>query len=216
MRLWVPPDSIAHDVIEETDDKAIITTSEHNKEWFANGLSDSKINEYFRRSIDNQVCNVIVSSIKVPRSIVVNGETMDDFDKVATMPSREWKSLENCSCTIEAQGLYFYPKRFGVRWILREIELGGSQPVSDDNCAAASIDRDDIEEFWQAEVRDIRKLIRQDMDALYARIDNLATIKKDLLETLESAKSEEECSKDWEEKLESLKKTIFNYKSGRL
>lgn len=214
LRLWVPPDSIAHELIEETDDKAIITTSKHNKEWFANGLSVNKINEYFRRSIESQVCNVIVSPIKVPRSIIVNGEMIDDFDKVATIPSKEWKSFKHCSCTLEAQGLYFYPKRFGVRWILREIDMGTKTSEVCEETPA--IDRDDIEEFWESEVHEVRKSLKQDMDALYSRIDHLATIKKDLLETLESAKSEEECSTSWEEKMESLKKRIFNYKSGRL
>lgn len=216
LKLWIPPDSIACEVMEDTDDKAILTTSEHNKEWFANGLSAGKINEYFRRSIDNQVCNVIVSPIKVPRSIIINGETIDDFDKVAAIPTRELKSFVHCSCTIEAQGLYFYPKRFGVRWLLTEIEMGTDDQIHDSMEDHGNPDRIDIEEFWDMEVQEVRTLIREDMNSLYARIDQLAAIKKELMETLESAKSEKECSVSWEEKLDSLKRRIFNYKSGRL
>jgi Family of unknown function (DUF5871) len=219
IKMWVPPDSIASDTMADIDAMSMKAASDNNREWFTNGLSDEQINEYFRPCIDpsTNIADILVSSIKVPRSILWHGDSVDDFHNIATAPMREWKTME-CSCTLEAQGLYFYKKKFGIRWIVREIAFHVINDLSqdDDHEATGQEERKDIEDFWENELQEVRSMVKADMDALYGRIDHLATFKKDLLDIFEAAKSEKTCNSSWDQQLDKLNRQIFCYKSGRL
>lgn len=216
VKLWIAPDNPALDAITDVDREVIDTSIEHNQEWFANSLSRDKINEYFRPCVNQQVCSVIVSTVKVPRSLVVCGTTVDDFSCVQSAPAV--KRL-TCDCTLEIQGVYFYPKKFGVRWIVRTLELYDGNVVPSATASAdapSGWDREEIEDFWRTEVQEAHELIGSDITALYAKIDALAALKRDLTDSLKAARRLPECDSTWDEQLESLKGKIFKYKTGRL
>lgn len=219
IKMYIPTDSIAAETMADIDAMAIKAASDNNREWFANGLSNDKINEYFRTCSVDGFADVLVSAIKVPRNIEWRGDLVEDFSQVALTLGRELKAMD-CSCTLEAQGLYFYPKKFGIRWIVRDIAFRDrALQTTDDDVEAIgpeTTEAREIEAFWEKELQDVRDMIKKDMEALYARIDKLATFKRELMDMLETAKTEKTCSSSWDSQLDNLRCHIFRYKTGRL
>lgn len=214
IKLWVPPESEVNDIMAELDTRSIATSIEKNQEWFGNGLTEEKIHEYFRSSIDNNVCTVMVSPIKIPRRISVGHQEVDDFDELLAK-HRNLKSM-TCTCVIELQGLYFYPKKFGLKWIIRDIALYDPYGAGNAGDDVDEPEKEDIEHAWKVELEEVKDMIKDDTAKLYERVNELMDFKKSLVELLTAAKNEDSCNSTWDEKLETLKTKIFQYKSGRL
>lgn len=215
VKIWVP-ESFA-DTIQNIDEFATEASREHNQEWFNNALPKDRFSEYFRPSIDErQMCTCLVSMTKIPRSVIWCGEQVDDFEFVAKRERRELQKM-SCTCTLEIQGLYFYPKKFGVRWIIRNIEFFDPAAVEEesdeDNTA---VDREDIETFWNAELMEVIGMLDNDVAKLQKKMEDINSIKNNLHRYLATAKKQPECNSVWDESLEALKTNIFQYKSGRL
>jgi hypothetical protein len=215
VKMWIPEPSV--DKIRTIDDFARQRSNDCNKEWFNNALSKEMLEEYFRPSIDDkQMCNTLVSTTKIPRSVVWCGEQHDDFEAIFRRDKRELRKM-SCSCTLEIQGLYFYPKRFGVRWIIRNIEFFDPSSIHEDSEDDHSIiDRVDIETFWEDELNDVGKLLDEDIKQLKKKIDAVLEFKASLRNSLLIAKDQDSCNSLWDRNLEALKESIFQYKSGRL
>lgn len=213
VKLWIPQHPA--DVMKDVDKTVIDASKENNQEWFNNALPTDKIIEYFRPSINEQrTSTVLVSTTKIPRSIVWCGEDMDDFAGIANKSGRELRAM-SCNCTLEIQGIYFYPKRFGVRWIVRNIEFFDPNTIDEDS-DGCEVDREDIESFWDAELQEIKDIIDEDVRKLYAKVDKLNDFSRVLQDLLRIAKEQPDCNSIWERNLNALKEEIFHYKSGRL
>lgn len=216
VKMWIPPDNGACDIIQDVDKLCIDTSLLKNNEWFANALSADKIYDYFRPSINQQISTIIVSNVKPPRSVSFCGEELNDFSVVGHKNMRELRSML-CNCVLEIQGLYFYPKKFGVRWIIRDIDIyDPTRQYSDNDEDSGIVERDDIEDFWRNEIKEVVSMIDEDMSKLEEKIGKLVEFKEDIVETLKTALSENSCNPAWEEALDALKSKIFCYKSGRL
>jgi hypothetical protein len=214
VKLWIPKDSYAHEVMSDLDSGAIQNVISHNEEWFQNALSQQHIYDFFRPCLDQETCVVLASSVKVPRSITFRGKALDNFDELTRAMPRELRSLL-CSCSLEAQGLYFYPKKFGVRWIIRTIELHDKAQI-DEPEALLNHDKEEVEEFWRNELSEARVSIAQDVKVLEEKIAKLRDYEGELELLMKEAEKEEGSSSKWNDCLDSLKSKIFEYKCGRL
>jgi hypothetical protein len=129
---------------------------------------------------------------------------------------RDIRSL-HCDCTVEVYGLYFYPKKFGIKFGLRSIKFYKDILVTrKDDDGDISMDGHDVEEEWREEVHDTCQMIEEDERVLQDRLRELAAFKTELHSKLEGAKSSRGDMGEWNATMESLRTMIFKYKTGRL
>jgi len=208
LKIFVPHDSAAHETVTDLDERAVKDVITNNEAWFENRLSQQHIQEFFRPCIDRECMSVIVSASKIPRTITYNSVSLDSFD---TLLQRN-VTKANVECTLEATGLYFYPKKFGIKWILRDIEVYSGVVCDEPECN----EKRDVEDFWAQELQELSSSIDADISTLSDKIDKLREFQKNLQDLLSSAKSERECTSTWNETLDMLKSGIVKYHVGRL
>lgn len=213
LKLWLPKSSLAYDTIANMDDTAFEAVLKNNQKWFHNDLTEDQIKEYFRYCLDKETLCILVSSVMLPRSIYIENQLVDDFQVLFEMERKDISKL-SVTCNIEVQGLYFYPNRFGIRWILRDIYL--SNDIPDELDPLEMCDRAEMESFWNHELGEVVESIENDIQILENKIQKL-TQKRDTMKGLfETACHEPEISSTWAKHLEQLKHEIFEYVCGRL
>lgn len=215
MHVWVPKDCPAYEKIVELETIAFESVIKHRKDWFKTELPQEKISEYFRTCIGaNNIVPIIVSNLKPP-GIVMQDADISDFSQLQSYNIRKLRKM-HCECKVEVSGLYFYPKKFGIRLTLRSITLKNANANGADNDISFESYREDIEHDWAVEVKEACSLLQADEDMLLKKIEKLHSIKQQMYGLLSTAKSQDNCTKKWNQDLEDLRQLIFKYKIGRL
>jgi hypothetical protein len=218
LRVWIPPESGAYQTLEALDKHAMQESIDKNKAWFSNALTKDTIYEYFRPSLSQQVCNATVSSVVLPRTVSWCGTMVDDFESIVQQHTDKDIRMNLCQLTLEVQGLYFHQKRFGIRWIVRDIQFYKENGYTDESNGIDDSDahRYDIEQSWEHEIAEVKTMIETDIASLQSSIEKLEEFESTLKDILQTAKSEPQCTSTWEDQLGRLRTEIFRYKSGRL
>lgn len=179
IRLWIAENEAAEREIQRIDDAGYETVLKNNNIWFKNNLSEEVIDQYFRRNLGANGSAAVISAMITPAAppkMMFEGRGVTDFGELIATAYRAggpvglWASVK-----IELQGLVFYPKMFGTRWVLREIDILREDPRILDGAAIESDvydSRADIEEYWADQVRE--KIA--DLEARLARIKSAPTI----------------------------------------
>jgi len=137
----------------------------------------------------------------------MNDKVVDSIEEINYNNPDIYLSLE-----IEAQGLYFFPKKFGIRWIVNKIAFYNESLINNDNDEI--IDKESIEEEWDKEISQIKEVINGDIQLLTDKINVLSTFTHDLDNIFENAKKEES-TEQWNILLNQLSHKIVKYHSGR-
>lgn len=209
LKIWLSPtnDITAESIklISEIDNEVLDIIKEHNKEWFKNELDEDQIKEFFRPSLNLASNTLSILNATVHQSLLVfNKNIIDsiyDIDFTDSLIEAE----------IEIQGLYFFQKKCGIRWILHKLIVNSNSiDVSDD-----ILDRETIEETWDTDIESFNTHIDENCTRLQNKIDKLQKFKRDINDTYNKTK-ELELSKDWNKILEELSKRILKYYDGIL
>lgn len=116
LHLRVPRDDFAKETIQELENFCIQELVKNNKKWFRNELEESKIQEMYDSCISQDVLHIYVSSL---RSYLTGpGAEMGVCD---WLENGKHKFPQLVQCTVVCDGLFIYPKKFGLRWVIREI-----------------------------------------------------------------------------------------------
>lgn len=197
LKFAISREAPGYQYIDELDAAAFAATRENNAHWFKNNLTEAQLDDFWRPSIAGGggaggVFAVLYSQLRPPAIYADSGRIPEDAIDQATF---EGLRRRTAVAVVEPQGLYFYPKRFGIRWMVRKL-------VFDDAAAdlsAASLpdpeERAGIEQFWEGEVA-----------AFEAR---LAAAAAGVREILAAAKSAEFPDKTWNETLETLRRQLL-------
>jgi hypothetical protein len=206
MRLYINDQDIVN-VIGNIDDQARQITIEKNQTWFNNGLESDTIDKLFRNSLNktNNTMLVLISDTNEP-TLYVNGIQDDDFNLNELTPHVSF------TLTIEAQGLLIYPKKFGIRWVVKSIYITNDK--SDDHIDNTYIDKESIEESWKNDISEIELRISEDIHVLESRIETLKTLKTSIDTYYNTAIQESEISYIWHESLNLMKKKYVAYLNG--
>lgn len=145
---WISPyvHAYACEELEAIDIIARDAVVQNNSFWFNNNLSCEEIKANFRTSFAEESISALLSDAKRP---ILSGE-MDVSDAEGC-----WSDV-----LLEAQGIYFYPKRFGIRWLIKKMEIFREDPAIEKLREAnhdATSSRIDIEESWNEEVEKLHK-----------------------------------------------------------
>jgi len=206
MRIYINDTDIIN-TISNIDNEARQLTIENNQEWFNNNLDESTINALFRNSVNkvNNTILVLISDTNDP-NIYINGIREDDFN-INTIVSKTSLTL-----IIEAQGLMIYPKKFGIRWIVRSIYI--SNENSDETQENIYIDKESIEESWKSDIIEMENRLDNDILELESRIKQLNKIRSDINICYEKAIQEKTITNTWHELFSSISKRYIAYLNG--
>jgi hypothetical protein len=216
-KILLPLDSPATQRMLAMDAEAETAGAEKNAAWFSNNLTPDDMRAMFRASIgaspdggDSLLATVLVSDVKEPRPLTLDGIELDSSEAIAEMSltAAGRAQLRGCqaTCVLEAQGLYFYARRFGVRWCLRSLALTTPAAVAAEASAAAELTADDratIESHWAAEVA----AFGARMDAAAAALQRRKAEAAELLAAAVALPAKAE--REWNATLEALRRNLY-------
>jgi len=221
-KILLPLDSPATQRMLAMDAEAETAGAEKNAAWFSNNLTPDDMRAMFRASIgaspdggDSLLATVLVSDVKEPRPLTLDGIELDSSEAIAEMSltAAGRAQLRGCqaTCVLEAQGLYFYARRFGVRWCLRSLALTTPAAVAAEASAAAELTADDrvtIESHWAAEVA----AFGARMDAAAAALQRRKAEAAELLAAAVALPAKAE--REWNATLEALRRNLYAAPGG--
>ena len=198
LRIILEKETEQYNKVIEIDDNIRETAISNNNKWFNNNLDIEKIKEFYRPSlnIDQDTMTIMISDIQ--DTVILLNFTQKTL----------YLSLE-----IEAQGLYFFPKKFGIRWIVNKLAIYTGENLNNDT--EDIIDRDSIEEEWEQEVAIIKEMIDKDINILNEKIKKLTEYSTNIESTLNNSKKEPSMEK-WNEQLIELSHKVAKYHSNRI
>lgn len=206
MRIYVNDlDTINH--VSSIDDQARKITIQKNQEWFNNNLTSEMIDQLFRNSMNkiNNTMLVLISDTNEP-TIFINGVQDSDFD-ISTITIKT-----SLTISLEAQGLLIYPKKFGIRWIVRSIYITNNN--IDDPNENEFIDKESIEDSWKNDISEIETKIAEDILVLESRITNLNSVKTYINDCYETAIKEKTINPIWTNSFNCITKKYMLYLNG--
>jgi hypothetical protein len=209
LRIIIPKDIEEYKQIIDIDESICKNAVKNNQKWFNNNLTEEEICQFFRASLNvvQDTMTVMISDLK-DTIITLNEVVVDSLDGI------DFKSpVIRLSLVIEAQGLYFFPKKFGIRWSVNKIALYNSELDLDSNNindTCEIFDKDTIENDWDHEVMIIKDLISQDIDKFKNKIIELQKFSNNLEKTLEDGKKTLAIN-EWNLKLTELSHLITKY-----
>jgi hypothetical protein len=208
LRIVIPKDSEQYSKIEDIDKTICENAINNNQKWFSNNLQIDQIKEFYRPSLNIIQNTMTLMIIDIKDTIIsMNDKVVDSIEEINYNNPDIYLSLE-----IEAQGLYFFPKKFGIRWIVNKIAFYNESLINNDNDEI--IDKESIEEEWDKEISQIKEVIKGDIQLLTDKINVLSTFTHDLDNIFENAKKEES-TEQWNILLNQLSHKIVKYHSGR-
>ena len=211
LRIIIPKNIEEYREIIEIDESICKNAIVNNNKWFNNNLQEDEIHEFFRPSLNTEqdTMTVMISDI---RDIIIthNESVIDSLENIDLKNPHIELSLE-----IEAQGLYFFPKKFGIRWIVNKLSIYNSDLISSENTIDSDnlIDKVDIENEWECEVDTIKESIEKDITIFKSKITSLEKYSNDIQESLETAKNTLDIG-EWNAKLIDLSHKIAKYYGG--
>lgn len=211
-RIGVPKSTYAAEEIIKLDEGALDIVKQQNAAWFSNSMPTETIEEYFRPAWSRDQMSVLVTT---PKRILWENEIVDHVDGLLYHYSSDVYKYY-ASVSLEAQGIYFYPKKFGVRWILKDIAFHEDHTDSVASNTFEWIHRDEVEDFWSTEVSHVVTDIAGDICKLKKQIADMEMLQLQLKSKMENAKNEKDVSSDWHENLEWIKDRVMDYRRGRL
>jgi len=217
MKVLLPADSPATQRMIALDSAAENAGAEKNSAWFSNNLTPDDMRAMFRASIGaspdgggSLLATVLVSDVKEPRPLTLDGVHMDGSEALAAMSAgaSDRATLRSCqaTCVLEAQGLYFYARRFGVRWCLRSLALTSQAEIAAEASAAAALTADErrtIEATWAAEVA----AFGARMDAAAAALSKRKAEAAELLAAAVALPAKAE--REWNATLDALRRDLY-------
>lgn len=113
LHVRVPKDDFAKETIQELEEFCIQEIIKKNSQWFKNALEEEKIRELFDSSLSGETIILYVSAL---RSYFSGEDT-----PICNWLETHKHTPKNVRCTIVCDGLFIYPRKFGMRWIVREL-----------------------------------------------------------------------------------------------
>jgi hypothetical protein len=205
--IYIPNDinNNLYNELIKIDEHALNSILINNNKWFKNNLEEDELKKLYKSSYCKQTntLNILISDT-VPINININNKYHDNINEVLDI-LLDLRNLKNYIINIEVQhiGLYIYSEISTNKWIVKDINILN---IEHDKC---SWNREDIENSWESEVNNINELIENKIVETNNYIDNLIKYRNNVNNILKEAKNMKNADKNWETKLNELKKNII-------
>lgn len=212
-------DSDVEKLIVNIDEQVKLETKNKNEKWFRNSLSNDVIDAMFRPAMNtmNHTMKLLISETKEPNTYY-DGVLLDSVDSILSLGGLSSLKSKYITAEIEAQGLFFYPQRFGIRWIINTINIQSQEYVPDESEAGNEsewIDKHTIESSWLMDITELKDHISQDIKHFKSRIEHLTEIEKYVDTEFEAASNMSEVGHEWNNRLSSISRICSKYYSGK-
>jgi hypothetical protein len=198
--------------IARIDSEARAAVKKHNAKWFHNDMDSETIDALFRNSVNNlsNHMTVLLSDSHDP-TIYRDGQIVDVLTEDLIHDTN--KKDMHVSIDIEAQGLCFYPKKFGIRWFIKSIHISTDQALHEKHANETWVDKKEIEDVWKEDLKETCTCIDTDVATLEEKIRKLRELKAELNEEYATACSMP-ANADWDARLKVLATKSSRYHSG--
>jgi hypothetical protein len=195
--------------IRDIDDTILRNVIDNNNSWFNNNLDESKIKEYFRYSM-----NQSHSNISIMMSDVILPVISFNNNQVSSLKDINIKKDYIINVEMEALGLYFYKDKFGIRWIVKCINMYDVNNIIKEDEILMS--KEDIENEWDSDINEFYNKLCQDYDVLNAKLKFIENLKIEIKEEYDKVKNMENMDVYWNNSLNIISKKIAKYNNGTL
>jgi len=205
LKIWF--DNKSHDIntiITKLEETVLDTIINNNKKWFENELSLEDIKKFYRNSIDvlNNTLSILNENTE-QALIIYNNNIVDSLNDINF-------SNTDLNLEIEIQGLYFFHKKCGIRWIIRKLMINTNN--LDENLENW-FDRKDIECEWENDLIILNKNIDDNCNELHNKISKLKEFKMEINDKFEESKNKI-LDTEWNKMLNNLSIKIIKYYDG--
>lgn len=211
LKFALPMDSFAVEELKEWDQKAFGSTMDKFARWFpSSAMSTEQIEQCFRSSLTPPcILTALASSVKQPRELQVKNEEVS-ITRLFGWNRDDLRSMA-CSLDIEAQGLYFYPKRFGIRWMIRSLRFLDPDTNQHHIEDLTPANKADVESELKGELNETIESIRELRDSYRAKMTELEKLEKEMEEAFAEALVQPSMNKNWNQSLELVRSKITAY-----
>ncbi len=190
--------------IKELDEFVLKEVIHNNQKWFNNDLNEEQIQDYYRSSYNllNKTLDVLISEVRIPKIFKDNKEIDNLEDHI--------KNKDKVEIEIECQGVYFYNKKFGIRWFLKYINI-----LSEEDDKDIVIDKNTINEEWSQQLNNIYESIQKDCEDFDKKKQKLIKFKKIIEEDINKAQTLSD-EYDWNKQYFEITKKLNDYYNRNL
>lgn len=199
LMLKIPETEYNYQQLKDLENSIVEQIAEKNKEWFKNDLARETIEQLFKSSMNHQEFLVYYSALRPPTSSNIPFFEEWIQEKKYTMPLP-------IKCKVVCDGVFIYPKKFHLRWILTDLQEY-DEKVYDD----AGFDYDhrlEIEAYWKTQWESIHKSISKQIQ----RYEKLQCELKETFDNIQETSS----LKLWETKIEQFKQQLSMIRKDEL
>lgn len=160
--IQVPDNDFAMDTIAFMENECVNEVIKQNSNWFSNALNENTINSMLESVIRNKNCLQIYSS-NIRSSALFKG----DFISIS-----DWlEKLQNeVTITIMCDGMFIYPTKFGLRWVISEMKECDTQ--SDEILP----DIGELENYWKSQSKQYLEQLTDEQNIIGKKISELNDI----------------------------------------
>jgi hypothetical protein len=159
--------------VKNIESKCIEELIKNNGKWFHNSLDEDKIKDLFESTLNNDILHAYISFLRTNISLPNYTEIPEWYNNVKS------RLPQSYYITLICDGLFIYPTRFGLRWIIHSIK-----EFKEENDEIIP-DYDDIIHYWQEKVDVTKKLLSsrlEKIDLLMAQIKRKEFSEKEIEE----------------------------------
>jgi len=190
--------------INKLEEDVLEIIIKNNKDWFENELSLQDIKKFYRNSIDLLNNSISLLNENTEQVLIIyNNNIVDSFDDINFADT-------DLNLEIEIQGLYFFQKKCGIRWIVRKLVITNNNLNEnlDD-----WFDRKDIESQWEDDLLALNMNIDDNCNTMYNKINKLKEFKQEINDKFEESKNKN-LDTEWNKMLNNLSVKIIKYYDG--
>lgn len=160
--IQVPENDFAMEAILSIEKSCVAELIKNNSKWFDNSLNEDKIPTLLESCVHDDNCLQIYSS-NIRSVAVFNNSIISVSDWLEKNPIE-------VSLTIFCDGMFIYPTRFGLRWIISEIK------ECENNAEDICPDIGELEEFWKDKATQYLKAMLIQKEKLDKKISEVNSI----------------------------------------
>ena len=181
-------------ILDDVDMQGLDALIANNKKWFANDLEAEEMKDMFKRTVceQNNIINVYLLDYS---DIIVDGVKEDISNGISLISER--MKLKECMINIKLRhsGMYIYSTHTTNKWRVKQMQIYSMEEDT--------IDKDDIESFWQEQVKECDNILEN-------RKKMIENTQNKLYELYSTISKMNHPDKEWDMKLAEIKKIIQN------
>lgn len=202
------------------DEQVLEHVLENCNTWFGTDLSEDKIRDMFLPSLNHRMELIALVSSVIEPDVILNGNILNGFCELRPFLESQSDLTElRILLEIDAQGIYIRSKKFGIRWIVKQLRVIQEHAVHVERPFDLGTRRD-VHELLIKDLEEMEKQIQAEIEEMEEKSRSLRDYMKKAKGLLTEAERVAgidggEAEKEWATKTESISNMVWNYQRSR-